>query len=79
MTGWSEVERKRQYLAFAHLPPMLQALSRPCRELVDALILVVKEFPDPDWDEFAEGVRLLVQAKDAFVRAAVRGQQTKRD
>lgn len=76
--GRAELARMRAYLAFAHLPPRLQALSKPCSDLVDALVAVAEDgFEDVDWDEFAHGVRKLVEAKDCFVRAVVRGRPVK--
>ncbi len=72
MSGWEDLQRiRRRYLQYAHLPPRLQTISRPCCELIDALIGAASAFENVDWVEFAKGAELLVQAKDAFVRAVV--------
>jgi hypothetical protein len=49
-----------------HLPPHLAAISRPCGELAE---LMVAELPDDP--ELSAGLRHLLEAKDAFVRAAI--------
>ncbi|MCG6499197.1 hypothetical protein ACFWP2_27315 [Kitasatospora sp. NPDC058444] len=51
---------------FDHLPEHLQAVSRPCHELAADMIATL-----PDGPELTAGLRLLLQAKDSFVRAAV--------
>jgi len=55
-----------RYFVYGHLPPHLQAISKPCSylaaELMDRL---------PDGPELSTGLRKLVEAKDCFVRAAV--------
>ncbi|MEU7348366.1 hypothetical protein ABZ778_31575 [Streptomyces bacillaris] len=59
-------EHLLRYFAYDHLPPHLQAVSKPCgdlaQELVDAL---------PDGPELSAGLRRLLEAKDCFVRAAL--------
>ncbi|MEU3269007.1 hypothetical protein [Streptomyces bacillaris] len=59
-------EHLLRYFASDHLPPHLQAVSKPCatlaQELADAL---------PDGPELTAGLRKLLEAKDCFVRAAL--------
>jgi len=47
-----------------YLPEHLQAISRPCRDLAEAM---VRELPDGP--ELTAGLRKLLEAKDCFVRA----------
>lgn len=54
-----------KHFDYAHLPPHLAVISRPCRQLAD-------EMADRlDGPELTAGLRKLLEAKDAFVRAAV--------
>jgi hypothetical protein len=55
-----------RFFAYAHLPEHLQAVSRPCAELADAMAAAL-----PDGPELTAGLRKLVEAKDCFVRAAL--------
>jgi len=55
-----------KYFAFAHLPPKLQALSKPIGELADKLEVLL-----PDGPEKSAGMRKLLEAKDCFVRCAI--------
>jgi hypothetical protein len=55
-----------QYFAYAHLPPHLQAVSKPCHDLAAAMIATLPASP-----EVTVGLRKLLEAKDCFVRAAV--------
>lgn len=55
-----------KYFAFSHLPPHLQAVSKPIGEMAQQL-----DDQLPDSDEKAAGMRKLLEAKDCFVRAAV--------
>lgn len=55
-----------RFFAYAHLPEPLQAISRPCGELAEAMVTAL-----PDSAELTVGLRQLLQAKDAFVRAAL--------
>ncbi len=55
-----------RYFAYAHLPEHLQAVSRPCAELADAMVAAL-----PDGPELTAGLRKLLEAKDCFVRAAL--------
>lgn len=57
-----------RYFTFAHLPPHLQVISRPCAELADAMVDAIADGP-----ELTAGLRKLLEAKDAFVRAALDG------
>lgn len=55
-----------RHFHWEHLPPDLQAVSRPVCELAH-------EFADrlPPGPELSTGLRKLLEAKDAFVRAAL--------
>lgn len=55
-----------KYFAFAHLPPKLQAVSKPVGELATALEALL-----PDGPEKSAGMRKLLEAKDCFVRCAL--------
>lgn len=55
-----------KYFAYDHLPERLQAVSRPCGELAEAMIAAL-----PDGPELTTGLRKLLEAKDCFVRAAL--------
>jgi len=55
-----------KYFAWEHLPPHLQAVSRPigdlAREMAERL---------PQGPELTVGLRKLLESKDCFVRAAL--------
>lgn len=53
-----------KFFSFAHLPPHLQAVSKPIGELAQALEDLL-----PDGPEKSAGMRKLLEAKDCFVRA----------
>lgn len=55
-----------KFFEYAHLPPKLQAVSKPIGDLA-------KEFEAslPDGPEKSAGMRKLLEAKDCFVRAAL--------
>ena len=54
------------HFAWAHLPPPLQAISRP---IADVALAVAGQLPDgPD---LTTGLRKLLEAKDSLVRAAL--------
>lgn len=55
-----------KYFAFAHLPPHLQAVSKPLGELAEQF-----EHQLQDGPEKSAGMRKLLEAKDCFVRAAL--------
>lgn len=55
-----------KYFAFAHLPPKLQAVSKPIGELAEKLEALL-----PDGPEKSAGMRKLLEAKDCFVRCAL--------
>ena len=55
-----------KYFAFAHLPPKLQAVSKPLGELAEKLEDLL-----PDGPEKSAGMRKLLEAKDCFVRCAI--------
>lgn len=53
-----------QFFAFAHLPPHLQAVSRPFSELAEKIVADLPRNP-----ERTVALRKLLEAKDAAVRA----------
>ena len=56
-----------RWFAFGHLPPgRPQDVSARCAELADDIIDDL-----PDGPELTTGLRKLLEAKDAFVRAAI--------
>jgi len=55
-----------KHFAYAHLPAHLQAISKPCHDLAEKMLKAL-----PDGPELTFGLRQLLLAKDAFVRAAV--------
>lgn len=55
-----------KHFGFGHLPPHLQAVSKPCHDLAEQMIAAL-----PDGPELTAGLRKLLEAKDCFVRAAV--------
>ncbi|MEU8195217.1 hypothetical protein AB0C10_15700 [Microbispora amethystogenes] len=55
-----------RFFAWDHLPPHLQAVSRPVGELAQHMLDTL-----PSSDELAAGLRKLLEAKDCLVRAAV--------
>lgn len=55
-----------QFFTYAHLPPHLQAVSRPFAELVNQILLDL-----PDNPEREACLRKLLEAKDCAVRALV--------
>lgn len=63
-----------KYFAFAHLPPKLQAVSKPIGELATALEALL-----PDGPEKSAGMRKLLEAKDCFVRCALDIPETTQD
>jgi len=55
-----------QYFEYEHLPPHLQALSKACADLAEAMVNQL-----PDSPELTTGLRKLLEGKDCFVRCAV--------
>jgi hypothetical protein len=60
------VEHILQFFAFAHLPPHLQAVSRPFGEMADRIVAELPRNP-----ERTVALRKLLESKDAAVRALV--------
>ncbi len=60
------VQQIARYFEYDHLPEHLQGVSRPCGELAQQMIDAL-----PDGPELTFGLRQLLLAKDAFVRAAL--------
>ncbi|PRX66091.1 hypothetical protein B0I32_106227 [Nonomuraea fuscirosea] len=55
-----------RFFEYDHLPPHLQAVSKPSADLAQAMIDAL-----PDGTELTVGLRKLLEAKDCFVRAAL--------
>jgi len=55
-----------KYFTYSHLPPHLQAVSKPIGDLATLL-----DHQLPDGPEKTTGLRKLLEAKDCFVRAAL--------
>jgi len=55
-----------QFFAFAHLPPHLQAISKPFADLADQIVATLPKNP-----ERTVALRKLLESKDAAVRAAI--------
>lgn len=55
-----------KYFTYEHLPPHLQAVSKPLAELAKLMDDTL-----PDGAEKSAGMRKLLEAKDCFVRAAL--------
>ena len=55
------------YFTYRHLPKHLQLVSAPVGELADRMAAEL-----PDTEEKALGLRKLLEAKDCFVRAALK-------
>jgi hypothetical protein len=55
-----------KHFKYEHLPPHLQAVSKPCGDLAYAMADTLPEGPD-----LTVGLRDLLTAKDNFVRALV--------
>lgn len=73
-----EQEHIIQFFAYEHLPPKLQAVSKPFCELARMIVgnepeLTGKsiEFPLPRNPERTVALRKLLEAKDAAVRAVI--------
>jgi hypothetical protein len=59
-------EHIMQFFAYSHLPPHLQAVSKPFGELAEEIIANLPRNP-----ERTVALRKLLEAKDAAVRALV--------
>lgn len=57
-------EHIMQFFAFAHLPPHLQAVSKPFGEMAEQIEMTLPRNP-----ERTVALRKLLEAKDAAVRA----------
>ena len=55
-----------KYFAYTHLPPKLQAVSKPLGDVAQLLEALL-----PDGPEKSAGMRKLLEAKDCFVRSAL--------
>ena len=55
-----------KFFAYSHLPPQLQAVSKPLGDLAQQL-----DNSLPDGPEKSAGLRKLLEAKDCFVRTLV--------
>lgn len=57
-----------RYFDYDHLPPQLQAVSKPCHDLAETMVGSLSDGP-----ELTAGLRKLLEAKDCFVRHALAG------
>lgn len=57
-----------RFFAYEHLPPHMQAISKPLHDLAHSMATTL-----PPSAETTVGLRKLLEAKDAFVRAALPG------
>lgn len=55
-----------KYFEYSHLPSYLQQVSKPIGDLAQLMVETL-----PDNEERAVGLRKLLEAKDALVRAAL--------
>jgi hypothetical protein len=55
-----------KFFSYEHLPPRLQAVSKPIAELAHQMEDLL-----PDGPEKSAGMRKLLEAKDCFVRAQI--------
>lgn len=62
------------YFTWEHLPPNLQEISRPLGELAIGLAGTL-----PNSAELSAGLRKLLEAKDCFVRAALKKPASPKD
>lgn len=61
-----QVQHVAQYFTYKHLPEHLQSISLLCHNLAEDMINQLEDGP-----ELVVGLRKLLEAKDAFVRAKV--------
>jgi hypothetical protein len=67
LTGRSpETVELAALFAYSHLPPHLQAISKPCGDLAELMIETL-----PDGMQLTAGLWDLLRAKDCFVRGAL--------
>lgn len=66
MTRAAGIEPIMQFFAFEHLPPRLQAVSRPFFNMAQMLVEDLPRNP-----ERTVALRKLLESKDAAVRAAI--------
>jgi hypothetical protein len=59
-------EHIMQFFAYAHLPPAMQAVSKPFAALADTIVKAIPRNP-----ERTVALRKLLEAKDAAVRAFI--------
>jgi hypothetical protein len=68
-----------KFFAYAHLPPKLQPVSKACADLAFEMVRATSKSDVQHTNiELAAGLRKLLEAKDAFVRAALDTQDTTR-
>ena len=63
-------ERILEYFEYSHLPERLQQISKPIGELAHQMADELQN--SVNGDEVTVGLRKLLEAKDAFVRAALK-------
>ena len=59
-----QIDHVMQFFAYAHLPPHLQAVSKPFGELAEQIVTTLPRNP-----ERTKALNKLLEAKDAAVRA----------
>jgi hypothetical protein len=64
MTSPSPIDTILRFFAYDHLPPHLQAISKPIGDLAKQMAEAL-----PPGPEVTVGLRKLLEAKDCFVRA----------
>jgi len=60
------MDRMLQFFAYEHLPPHLQAVSKPFCELANSIVITYPANP-----ERTAGLRKLLEAKDCIVRSTI--------
>lgn len=66
------MNRMMKWFRYGHLPPQMQNVSRPCCDVATTMDEMLEESA-----EKTAGLRLLLQAKDCFVRCAVEAAEPK--
>jgi hypothetical protein len=66
------VDKVMKYFAYEHLPEELQKISKSCSDLAEEIYNIMEsDIFGVNEDEWYEGLRKLLEAKDCFVRARV--------
>lgn len=70
----SSVEAITRFFEYSHLPEPLQYIAMRCNTLKEIMLKELEDDP-----ELVVGLRKLLEAKDAFVRAAVAQENRKKN